>query len=182
MPRIFVSVPVAAPVRSAMSGLRRHHVSSLRWVAEHQYHITLKFLGEIPEPHVQLVRSAVEQAAAAVGDGRIRLSARGVGAFPDVRRARIVWVGVSGEADRLRTVQRAVEERLTAAGFAPDGRRFTPHITVARARQPVSLPPELVTYESHVFGAWEVDGIDIIESRLTPTGPHYTVRHHVPLG
>lgn len=225
MARIFVSVPVAADVRAAVSQLRRFDASELRWVAEHQYHITLKFLGDITESQVALVRSALEQAVErAVAQTRhgpvepttertvetwaegqqpdaaetagastqqggvsdrahgIRLVARGVGAFPDARRARIVWVGVAGETDRLRQVQRAVEERLVAAGFARDERRFTPHITVARARRPAPLPAELLAYEQHEFGHWRADRIEIVESRLTPTGPRYTVRHHVPVG
>src|SRR5690606_41698407 len=111
MPRIFVAVPVEESVRANIAGLRAVPAPQLRWVAEHQYHITLRFLGEIREADVDAVETAVREAIsetfpAAGGDGPspagLELVARGVGAFPSPNLARVVWVGVEGAVAALR--------------------------------------------------------------------------------
>lgn len=197
MPRIFVAIPVAPTVRSALGQLRAHKAPALRWVAEHQYHITLKFLGDVDENDVAAVHEAVEQAVATAMPARparivdeaaadpsadgLLLVARGVGAFPNPRRARVIWAGVSGDVGPLRRVQAAVNEQLGLRGFEADDRPFSPHITVARARQPLPLPKVLEAYAEHDFGRWRAEHIEVVESVLTPSGPHYTVRSRIPL-
>lgn len=190
MPRIFVAVPVEESVRAAIAGLRAVPAPQLRWVAEHQYHITLRFLGEIREADVDAVETAVRKAIsetfpAAGGDGPspagLELVARGVGAFPSPNLARVVWVGVEGDVAALKRLQEAVARRLHGLG-EPEDRPFSPHITVARARQPSPLPDALRRFEGHEFGRWNADAAEIIESVLTPAGPIYTVRGRVPLG
>lgn len=188
MPRIFIAVPVDSNVRAALADLPRHDSPTLRWVAEHQYHITLKFLGDIGEPDLEVVRSAVEQSVIRASTGEddrhrrcVELTAKGVGAFPHVKRARIVWVGVGGDVNNLRKLQADIDTRLADVGFEAETRRFTPHITIARARHPEPLPASLSAYEDHDFGRWQVDHIEIIESQLSPSGPRYTVRHEIPL-
>ena len=191
MPRIFVAVPVAAPVRAALSRLRRHPAPGLRWVAEHQFHITLKFLGDTSEADVETVRRAAERAALSEsaagassppGPSGLELAARSVGAFPNARSVRVVWAGVTGDTARLSGLQRALDEYLTLAGFEPEARPFKPHITIARARRPEPLPEALRQYADCEFGRWRADAVEIVESRLTPAGPIYTVRHRVPIG
>lgn len=198
MPRIFVAIPVAGPVRAALGRLRRHPAPALRWVAEHQYHITLKFLGDVDEAGVAAVHEAVAQAVAATplprrhdstGAGAegvhaagLHLVARGIGAFPSPRRARVVWAGVAGEAEALVRLQAAVADRLSFLPVDADEKPFTPHITVARSRRPGPLPAALQTYADHEFGRWRADAVEVVESRLQPTGPRYIVRHRVLLG
>lgn len=181
MPRIFVAIPVHDKVRAAISALPRHGTPLWRWVAKHQYHITLKFLGEISETDVAEVRSAVEEAAARHRRG-IHLIAKDIGAFPNVSRARIVWVGVGGEVNVLRSVQADIEEQLADRGFNRDERPFVPHITIARSRSHHPLPPSLQAYAEHDFGRWRADIIEIVESQLTASGPRYIIHHEIPLG
>ena len=197
MPRIFVAIPVAPTGRGGLGQLGAHKAPALRWVAEHQYHITLKFLGDVDENDVAAVHEAVEQAVATAMPARparivdeaaadpsadgLLLVARGVGAFPNPRRARVIWAGVAGDVVPLRRVQAAVNEQLGLRGFEADDRPFSPHITVARARQPLPLPKVLEAYAEHDFGRWRAEHIVVVESVLTPSGPHYTVRSRIPL-
>lgn len=190
MPRIFVALPVAQPVRAAIGQLRRCAVPQLRWVAEHQYHVTLRFLGDLAETEVDFVHAAVgqavaeawpgESAAGAADDGGLNLVARGLGAFPNPARARVVWVGLAGDVPALRRLQAAVARRLQGLGHQEE-RPFSPHITVARSREPIPLPQPLRGYEGYEFGRWRADAVEIIESVLTPSGPVYTVRSRVLL-
>lgn len=229
MPRVFVAIPVPPAVRSALASLPRDDRQRWRWVREEQFHITLKFLGDIAESQVVTVAEAVSAALRGrgaggshpdvggsdpgVGDshpgvgrshpdaggsdpgmgrthadvsgshpgvGALNLAARGVGAFPDPQRARVLWAGVAGEVDKLRRVQAQIEAELAHRGFPRDRRRFSPHITLARARREGhSLPDSLQAYREHEFGGWTCEAIQIIESRLEPSGPRYIVRHEI---
>lgn len=190
VPRIFVAIPVAAPVREALGRLRRHPAPQLRWVAERQYHITLQFLGHIAEEDVAAVRAACEAAVAeampekfAAGgtSGGLHLVARGIGAFPHRARARVVWIGIGGDVSALRRLQAELAQRLVPLVGPGEGKPFSPHITVARSRRPVPLPQALAAYADVEFGRWRADTVQVVESELTPAGPIYTVRHSVPL-
>lgn len=188
-PRIFIALAVGDEVRRRLStfvdGVRAGGspgVGSFRWVAEHQYHITLKFLGEIARDKVESVCDGVEAAAVAFSSdgggrrlGRLRLRAQTLGAFPDERRTRVLWVGVKGDERPLVDLQRRVDAQLRLRGFASDRRPFRPHITIARARHVRPLPEVFAPYMENMFGLWEVDRMQVIESELLPTGPRYTV-------
>lgn len=188
MPRIFVAVPVPEVVRSSIASVARtashallpSQASNLRWVRRDQYHITLKFLGDITEPQVQSVTDAVA-AATAEWARPIHLSARGIGAFPHLERARVLWVGTQGDVTLLRMLQQQVETRLVSRGFDSSNQPFKPHITIARLRQPGPIPSPLLEYTDHVFGDWDVPCIQVIESQLSSAGPRYIVRHEISL-
>lgn len=207
MPRVFIAISVAAPVRAALTGLPHVEGRSWRRVREEHFHITLKFLGDIPEEKMDAVGGAVEAAVRSLAAGRqgasgegysgikdgnpgiedeergMMLSARGIGGFPNVGRARVLWAGVSGDVETLREMQERIGASLEDLGFPKEKREFTPHITLARSRGAgQSLPASWQTYSDHKFGRWRVDGIQVIESVLASTGPRYIVRHEVGLG
>src|SRR5690606_21902040 len=88
VPRLFIAVPVAPAVRAAIAALPREGTVSFRWVAPEQYHITLKFLGDVDEADVETVHEGVEEAAAAGPVRAFSLAAQGIGAFPNSRQPR----------------------------------------------------------------------------------------------
>lgn len=180
MPRIFIAIPLAVSVRAALGEVRQRNDNNFRWVAENQYHITLRFLGEVTEAELDRVQAAVRQAVVGWQE-RMNLSVRGLGAFPNVRRARILWAGVEGDAAALKRLHARVEAQLVGHGFASEERPFRPHITLARLRTPGPLPAYLERYREHTFGNWRVERIHVIESELSPAGPRYTVRLNVPV-
>lgn len=180
MPRIFIAIPVSQAVRAAVAALPHPPAAPLRWVSEGQLHITLRFLGKISKHETDEALEATR--AAAAGASALQLDARGVGAFPNPGRARVVWVGVTGQVAELRALQGSLEEQLAARGFARAERPFTPHITVARSGKPGPLPAGLRTRADQEFGSWQVDVLQLVESQLGPAGARYFVRQEFRLG
>jgi 2'-5' RNA ligase len=166
--RLFAAVPVAAPVRLQLNaGLEHLRAGGWfhRWVHPDDYHITLKFLGETPPHQAAAVQNALRQAAA--GCPPFTLTAGPAGCFGPPDTPTVFWAGVGGDLEALRRLQREVESRLAALGFAPESRPYTPHITLARKAKPasrkrlrgVALPPvetltwrtdEIVLYRTHM--------------------------------
>lgn len=180
MHRIFVAVPLAAEVKAALSAIPRVGGHAVRWGKESQYHITLKFLGEMDGERVKAVERATRGVVEPWSEP-ITLSAKGLGAFPHLDRARILWAGIDGEVGRLKRLQAELDGALAASGFPVEKRPFRPHITLARMRTEGPLPPPLHAYLQHDFGSWRVECVQVIESELLPTGPKYTVLHQLPI-
>lgn len=180
MARIFVSVPLDPSVVAALRALPKPALPAARWVSEAQFHITLKFLGEIAAAQVEAVKDAVRTVAAAWQEP-ITLTVQGVGAFPHPRQARVIWAGVSGDVDRLHRLQVSVEDALSGLGFPREARDFRPHITLARLRVPAPLPADWAGRHAVPFGTWTVPCVHVMESELRPDGARYTVRLEAPL-
>lgn len=111
---------------------RKLAAAPLRWVAADSIHLTLKFLGEIEEGQVAAVVERLQAAAASIAPLEISLTQ--LGAFPTAQRPRVLWAGLRAPA-ALGELQLAVEVQLAQLGFPPEGRPFTPHLTLARAQR-----------------------------------------------
>ncbi len=137
--RLFVAVDLPGQVRDALDRLqgelRRHDLSDLRWVRPQGIHLTLKFLGETPAGKVAAITDAL--AGATRGRRSFHLALGEPGTFGG-RRPRVLWLDVIGDIEPLRELQATVEEALAEVGFPPEERGFSPHLTLARVRQPVS--------------------------------------------
>jgi len=136
-----------------------------------QLHITLKFLGETPDHKVQLIDEVLKKIKSI---NEIVLKVNGVGAFPSLRRPRIIYLGVTAN-DALYTIQSRIEHEMARLGFKREGRPFKPHITIFRVKKPWTwkrtLEKELTGIELDV--TIKVHEIKLKESILTPTGPIY---------
>jgi 2'-5' RNA ligase len=177
--RCFVAVDVSPAVRERLAAvqatLRKDAAEAdVRWADPGRIHLTLKFLGEVPDAQVPAVRAAVE--AAAGGSGPIRLDARGVGAFPNARRPRVVWAGVTGDVDGLVRLAAAVEATVARLGYPAEARPFRAHLTLGRVRSP-RVPASLVTAMAEAasveLGSWSVPDVVLYRSHLRPTGAVY---------
>lgn len=113
----------------------------VRWLDVSGMHLTLQFLGEVPAPAVAPLGAALEGALAGAAAPRLALGS--AGAFPDLRRARVLWIGLRTEGAALPALHRAVGQALGAAGYPPDRRPFQPHLTVGRVRDGARLGPGL---------------------------------------
>jgi len=147
--------------------------ADVKFVEPENVHLTLKFLGEI-------MPSLVEQVSQVVKDtGFQPFSARleGVGVFPNLRRPRVVWAGISDGVSQLVEVWKDVDTKLSRLGFEREKRGFSPHITIGRVRSGRNrdrLIEELSTLSDYVFGDLHVDRVALKKSVLTPRGPIYT--------
>lgn len=180
--RSFIAIELPGTVRSGLSRLQGElktggH-SPVKWVNPENIHLTLKFLGSLPVDKIEAIAGAMDDAARGIPP--FRLEVRGLGVFPDLRRVRVVWVGVSGELAKLGQLQKRIDSHLTPFGFATESRPFTPHLTLARVREQAS-PDELLSFGRLIAGtdftaayAFNVDAINLMKSQLTRTGAIYS--------
>jgi len=135
--RAFLAVPVAGEetvvrLRALLSQLR--DIRGLRPVSPHQLHFTLKFFEDLPEAKLAFAKEAAARAAA--GSPAFSLNLSALGAFPPRGPARVLWVGCNKGGDSLVSLASAVEKEFTLEGFAPEARPFSPHLTLARVKDP----------------------------------------------
>lgn len=136
-------------------------------------HVTLKFLGEIPELLVKRVAESLEE----ISFSPFSVELKGVGAFPNERRPRVIFVRVGQGASDLVSLAGEVERVITRLGFAKERRPFIPHATVARVKRlgpRFSLREFIEKYSSTVFGVVQVESFKLKQSVLTPQGPIYS--------
>ena len=184
MIRAFVAVRidpgVAQRICEAQSKLDKS-LRGLRWVKRENLHLTLKFLGEVREDRVMPITDALEQAL--YSTPRFSLACRGLGVFPDIRKPRVMWVGLEGEP--LARLATAVEEALEPMGFAREKREFKPHLTVGRWRsfdgRSDVLRQEIERWKTHDFGASWVNEAVFFQSVLKSEGAVYTPLRLFPL-
>ena len=180
--RAFIAIELPDPVKASISriqtGVRRDEHTSVKWVNPESVHLTLKFLGNIDPELIPDIGRAMSQAAA--GLGPIRLEISKVGAFPNLRAPRVVWVGLEGDISTLRLLHRQVEERLAGLGFPPEGRAFSPHLTLGRARQGAGrteqqrLAQAINLMELDERAAFETGSVSLMRSTLTRAGAIYS--------
>jgi 2'-5' RNA ligase len=161
----------------------RAEAPELAWVPRDKRHLTLKFLGEVEEASASRLVEAADRAAAR--QPSMAMHVREVGAFPNFRRARVVWIGVEQEP-RLELLHHDLELACAESGFEVEGRPFRPHITLARVRAP--LPAERLralargARRVRMEAIVQVERITLFESMLAPAGARYRRIHAAPLG
>ena len=161
----------------------RAEAPDLAWTAREKRHLTLKFLGDAPDDAPPRLVEAMERVAAR--HRRVEMTMAGVGAFPNFRRARVVWIGVEQEP-RLELLHHDLEVACEEKGFEVEGRPFRPHVTLARVRVP--LPVERarslarVARSVRVQVTEQVEHITLFESTLAPSGARYRRLHAATLG
>ncbi len=181
--RSFIAVDLQAPVREALQAplLELSRLKAdVRWVRPQGMHVTLKFLGGVEAPRLEQVHTTL--AAVISGQPSFRLRVRGLGAFPSLRRPRVLWVGLEG----LELVELAtrVETAMTRLGFAAEKRPFAGHITVGRVSSRRGWPRVEEVISAHLtddFGESAVDAVIIYRSTLRPDGAVYTPLWTIPL-
>jgi 2'-5' RNA ligase len=175
MKRLFAAIPIPAPASDRIAALLaevRDQRWPVRWVSETGLHLTLKFYGEVPDERVEVIAEAV--GFAVQGTGTLPLALEGVGAFPSLERARVVWVGVE-PAPALELLQDRIERGAEPLGFAPEGVPFRPHVTLGRVREGERLPPAAVRRLAALELAepFVADALVLYESRLDRRRPEY---------
>ena len=183
--RLFVAIDPGSPARdrieSALVELRRE-VPDVRWGRSDAIHLTLKFLGEVAESRRAAIADAVDRAAARAGDP-FAVELKGVGAFGDRRRPRVVWLGLTDPAGRLAAAAAAVESVFEEEGFAREKHSFNPHLTLARPKAlSKSLPAAVAARSELNLGSIEVRSVILFQSVLHSSGADYTRLHEAGLG
>jgi RNA 2',3'-cyclic 3'-phosphodiesterase len=168
-PPAFVLDHLAAAVADVRSSCSAELGAALTWTLPAQWHLTLAFLGEVDDGTAG--RLGQRLARLAGRHAPVRLAVAGAGGFGSARRARVLWAGVRGDREPLRRLARGVtaaagRERIEVAGQ----RRYHPHLTLARARQPTDVRPLIERLAAYGSPEWTADSFALVRSRLA-AGP-----------
>ena len=188
--RLFVALEPPEPVRRRLAAmaveLRRsagRAADEIRWVPPENVHLTLQFLGAVPDERVPAVEEAVRAAAAAARP--LSLEVKGAGGFPNARRPRVVWAGLAGDVAPLAALVADLGRRLAPLGYPPEERPFSAHLTIGRARETRGAPGiagALASAAEAAGAPWRATELVLFESHLSPKGPRYEALAHAPLG
>ena len=152
---------------------------AIKWVDIERMHLTLKFLGEVGDSDLMEVCNIVASAAKEHSD--FSLEVKNVGTFG--RPARVAWVGVD-ENEILQQFQKDLESSFTRAGWKPDNKKFTGHLTLCRIKSFQAgkrLERVIGRYEDFNAGSCMINSVCVYESELTKTGPVYRLMKECPL-
>ena len=178
MPRVFVSIPInnASDLEPVFRDLSR--IRSVKSSPAYQLHITLSFIGDIPDEKVQDVSDAVECAVRGEKHGRITL--KGCGCFPTAKRPRIFYAGLESELP-LESIAERIRAGLDATGIPYDGKPFKPHITIGRVQGNTDLTMLVNKYRTTEFTTFICRDVMVMKSELRPEGAVHTILHVCPL-
>lgn len=184
--RLFLAINIPPHVRHAVveaAAPLRAIAPKLGWVREPLLHLTVKFLGDHPDTVAGQVADAIQRVAQQ--SRAIEVELGGVGAFPNFRRPRVVWMGVTREP-KLELLHHDIECAASELGFSLEGRPFRPHLTLARVKPRAADAATLRALETaakKINFAEEIviSSIDLMHSDLTPTGARYRLLASAPL-
>jgi 2'-5' RNA ligase len=172
--RLFVAVEIASDVRQnieAYLSKLKPKLPNARWVRPEGLHITLKFLGNVAEERLR----AIQHELSTVTGTRFPITVRGSGVFPNLKSPRVLWAGLE-TGPELGALAASVDEGMKNAGFSPEKRTFTPHVTLARfseRRERLDLR-FLASEPQPDFGTMTAKEFHLYESKLTSQGSRYT--------
>jgi 2'-5' RNA ligase len=182
--RCFIAINIPEDIRAELTRLQEElagqvdiHKGEVKWVEPEGMHLTLKFLGEVPDNQIirvcNIAKEVAQQHAA------FDFAVKEVGSFGG-RSARVLWVGAGLDCPELLDLQQDLEDELAEAGWPKEGRQFSGHLTLCRIRNSKAgekLGQAIEDYGNYDLGMIRADSITVYESQLTTQGPVYT-----PLG
>jgi len=188
--RLFVAVEIgdtlAARAGDVSRELQRRAAEAaprakITWVPPDRLHLTIRFIGEIDDANAAAVCKALDRPIPVV---HFDLGLAGAGAFSKSGSPRVLWIGVADGREQLVAIEREVTLRLAPLGVPEEDRAYSPHLTLARVREPAGLRTATLLNgltDRHV-GTVRIDAITLFHSKLSPKGPAYTPLLRVALG
>jgi RNA 2',3'-cyclic 3'-phosphodiesterase len=184
--RLFFAVTISKRLRETIGHFQdqcRAADVDVKWVEIDNIHSTLKFLGDTPADKLAELFGAAEFIAQSISPFDMFLD--GFGAFPDLRKPRILWTGITRGKERLAHLHLSLDERLESLGFARESRSFSPHLTIGRVRSPRgagNLARIMEKIKNAKVGETSVSSFSLMKSTLMPQGPIYAELGNFQLG
>lgn len=178
--RSFIALDLPPTVKRALEDVAVRlsgTLDAVRWVKSENIHLTLKFLGDVQEDRFPDLQDAIDRVGTAFGPIQLGLDA--VGAFPSPGRARVIWVGLSGDLLQLNRMHLEMDSAALECGFEPETRPFRPHLTLGRSRSATVSLPDVDQMVSPIL--FEAARLRLIRSDLGRRGARYTDLHSVVL-
>jgi 2'-5' RNA ligase len=194
MIRTFVAVEPDLSLRKTLAKVQaelrlvferaRGHELRMQWIKPEAIHLTLKFLGNVPEEQLPELQSVLDRVVQ--GHTRFLLMIDQLGVFPHLRLPRILWVGMAAGSQPLARLVADVESAFVARGYARETKPFTPHLTLARVKDGFSDVGRVLVQERVLERAWPlgpltVETVSLMKSELQPSGAVYTALHRAHL-
>jgi 2'-5' RNA ligase len=157
--------------------------ADVRWVNPEKIHLTLKFFGNIEESRIDPIFKSIEEPIRNTPPYSIEV--KGVGAFPQLRNPRVIWIGLVNGKEILTSFQKQIETQLEKIGFQTENRPFHPHLTLGRMKSSRGKEEMVERMEKHreeEFGDFQVERVILFKSDLKPSGPVYTLLREIKLG
>jgi 2'-5' RNA ligase len=161
-------------IEEVQGDLRSTH-ADVRWINPEKIHLTLKFFGNIEESRIGPIFKSIEEPIR--NSPPFSMEVKGVGAFPQMRNPRVIWMGLVDGKGFLTSIQKQIEIQLEKIGFQPEDRPFHPHLTLGRMKSNRGKEELLGRMEKHreeEFGDFLVERVILFRSDLKPSGPIYT--------
>jgi len=182
--RTFIALEIPEDLRSSLARIQQRFSRAgraVRWVKPENIHLTIKFLGATTQGQVQQVCRIMDDILAETGS--LNVTVTGLGAFPSTQNPKVLWVGLKG-AEQFAGLFQRLDHALAAAGFAPEKRPFSPHITLGRvkdSRIKKTLRGFFDDFSDIHVGDFVLSNITFFKSDLQPTGPVYSVLKTIEL-
>src|SRR5258708_15374124 len=180
--RLFVALEIPSSVRENLADLLtslRAVSPQTRWVRPENLHVTLKFIGEVPQENLAGIQSAL---AGVRSDQPVILDFRGLGFFPNEKHPRVFWAGIEASPN-FKILAAEIEQATEKLGISHERRPFSPHLTLARfepPRLPEQLRASIQEHSARDFGSLRTNQFQLIESKLKSSGAEYTTVESFP--
>jgi 2'-5' RNA ligase len=180
MPRLFLALALPDALRAALAELQTPAARGVAWATPTQLHLTLRFVGEVPEARL----AELDHTLGTIRVASFILPLAGVGAFPPRGQPQVLWAGVQHAHPHLFQLRQQIDDRLLALGFDADLKTFHPHATLARLHRDAS--PGFAAEWLRRHREWEgppfrATSFGLYTSQLTPTGALHTRLREYPL-
>jgi 2'-5' RNA ligase len=180
--RLFIAIPIPEPVRDEIIRIQLElqplvpHAAA-RWTRPDQFHLTLRFLGDVPVAGLEKLKESVNAVCRSAQP--LQLRAEGVGFFPNPHSPRVVWVGIDDQTGLLIDLQKRIETAVRPFAAEPGAENFAGHATLGRLKNlkpsdTRKLAAHAQTVKDRTFGEWTADEIEIIQSELSTAGARHT--------
>ena len=183
--RAFIALKLPALVIAAVHDIQQKLAGyrfNVRWVKSKNVHLTLKFIGRVDAHLIDSISACMAEATDGIAP--FQLSAKGIGVFPKIERARIIWIGLSGQMMALNKLQKSIEIKLAEIGFPREKRKFKGHLTLGRSKgtiDAVNLAKAIEEFKTFKSETFMVDRVTLFRSDLNPSGAVYTKLHEIKL-
>jgi len=174
--RTFIAIEISDAVRQKIADVQaelKKENERISWTRPENIHVTLKFLGDVEENKIDGIAGVVQKIAENIQSFTVKVKT--LGAFSNLRRARVLWVGLENVSAELTQIAEQLEPGLSQLGFPKEERKFSPHLTIGRVKSALSNR-FVEKFQRYVFegGEFKVDEIIVMKSDLHPSGAIYT--------
>lgn len=177
MIRTFIAIEIPSDIKEEIARFQEETASAgfqVRWVKSQNIHVTLKFIGEIPETLVhQVIKDVFEEPS--LGE-KFQITIGGTGVFPNIRKPRILWVGITSGENEITQLTNRLEERLALLNIPKEKRPFHPHLTLGRFKKShrINNLGNFISSDILCAGSFTVNAVKLMKSVLKPSGAEYS--------